>query len=173
MAVECLTKAKPWPGGTAVPKGCWAQQSRKEARGHQRLKKGSRRTRRQQYPKQTRAIRHQLSIHRRYRTTTYGYRDADDEGEDGLHDERPQGAGVKWPWRAGPSDGLIVYRTRHFVPPSRKVPYAADRSLWRVKGSLGSLRVVQNPHTLTRCSGWYYMSGFPNYIERSRQDMVQ
>ena len=57
--------------------------------------KGPRRTERQQYPKQTREIRHQPSIHRRYGTTAYGGRDADDKGEDGLHDEHSQGTSVK------------------------------------------------------------------------------
>ena len=39
--------------------------------------------------------RDQSSICRRYGTTAYGYRDVDDEGKDGLHDECPQGVGVK------------------------------------------------------------------------------
>ena len=54
------------------------------------LNEGLRRTRRQQCPEQTRVTSYQSSIRRRYGTTTYGRRDADDEGEDGLHDERPQ-----------------------------------------------------------------------------------
>ena len=52
-------------------------------------------TKRQQCLEQTRATRHQPSIHRRYGTIAYGCRDADDEGKNGLHDERPQRAGVK------------------------------------------------------------------------------
>ena len=36
-------------------------------------------TRRQQRPEQTRATRHQPSIHRRYSTSTHGCKDADDE----------------------------------------------------------------------------------------------
>ena len=54
-------------------------------------------TKRQQCLEQTRATRHQPSIHRRYGITAYGCRDVGAEGEDELHDEHPQGAGVKRP----------------------------------------------------------------------------
>ena len=62
-----------------------------------------------------------------------------------------------------------IHSTCHFIPISSKVPNAVDRSLWRVKGSFG---VVQNPHALIRCSWWDHLLSFPNYIERSCQDMV-
>ena len=51
--------------------------------------------------------------------------------------------------------------------------YVTDRSPWRVKGSFGSLGVIQNPYALSRCSGRNHMPSFPNYIKRSHQDMVQ
>ena len=97
----------------------------------------------------------------------------DDEGEDKLYDERPQVAGVKRPWRASPADEVTIYSTRHLMPSSYKVLYAVDRSLWRVKGSLGPLGVIQNPHAYTRCGGWDHVPSLPNYIKGSHVSMVQ
>ena len=56
-------------------------------------------------------------------------RDADDEGNDGLHDNRPQGTGVKRPRQASSPDRFTLYSARHYIPPSSKVSYATDRSL--------------------------------------------
>ena len=39
--------------------------------------------------------RHESSIRHRYNSALYSRQDADDEGTDGLHDERTQRTGVK------------------------------------------------------------------------------
>jgi len=48
-------------------------------------------------PKQTRATGYKLSIRCQYCSTSHSSGDADDEREDGRHDERPQRIGVKRP----------------------------------------------------------------------------
>ena len=73
--------------------------------------------------------RYQLSIRCGNNTTTHGRGDANDEEEDGLYDEWPQRIGVKRPRLVSPPEGLAFYRTRHFILPSIKVPYATSRSL--------------------------------------------
>ena len=84
-----------------------------------------------------------------------------------------KGWGVKQPWWVGPLDGLTLHNTRHFIPLSYKVLYATNRSLWQVKGSLRSPGVIQKPHALTRCGRWDHVPSLPNYVEGSREGVVQ
>ena len=44
--------------------------------------------------KQTRATGYQPTIYHRYGSPSHSHRNTDDEGMDGLHDERPQRMGV-------------------------------------------------------------------------------
>ena len=117
--------------------------------------------------------RYKPSIHRGYCSTTHGHSDVDGEGKDGLHEERPQRMGVKRPQRVSPSDGLAFYRTRHVIPPSTKVPYATGRSLRRVKGSLRSPGVVQNPHALARRGRQNHVQSLSNNTKGSCKGIIQ
>ena len=80
---------------------------------------------------------------------------------------------VKRPRQVVPSDGFAFYSTRHFIPPSAEVSYAAIRSLRRVKGSLRSLGVIQNPYVLVRRGGRDHVSSLLDYAEGSYTGMVQ
>ena len=51
--------------------------------------------------------------------------------------------------------------------------YATGRSLRRVKGSLKSPGVIQNPHALARCGERNNVLSFPDHAEGSYKDMVQ
>ena len=72
---------------------------------------------------------YQPSICHKNSTTTLVRGDADDEDEDGLHDEHPQRMGVKQPQRVSPLDELAFYRTHHFISPTTEVSYDTGRSL--------------------------------------------
>ena len=120
---------------------------------NQRREKESRGFGRKQRPRQTRAIGYKPSICCRYCSTLHGSGDADDEREDGRHDERLQRMGVKRPRRASPLDGLALYGTSHLIPFSTKVSHATGRNLQWVQRSLRSPRIFQDPNALTRSGG--------------------
>ena len=67
----------------------------------------------------------------------------------------------------------LVYQTdhctRHFVPPSTKIPYATNRGLRRVEWSFGPLGVIQNPHAPARRGGWDHVSSLSRYTKGPRE----